>query len=121
MSDEHTCPVCGTDLEQQKGFDAEKGYWTCTVCGQQLFGSDEEEKSATRRFPGVVWHCDGCDAVLNSQDGFDDWHGEWTCTECGRVNRIKQDEIVPGPLGSLLRKFKLVPAKEDTNRLGDGK
>ncbi|WP_322152073.1 hypothetical protein [Paratractidigestivibacter sp.] len=105
MSNDYTCPMCRADLEQQEGFDPEKGYWTCTVCGQQLFGDEEDRWSVTRRFPDVVWHCDNCDAVLNGQDGFDDWRGEWTCTECGRVNRIEADEIVGGSAGRVLNPF----------------
>lgn len=92
MSD-YYCPNCYADLEMQDGFDPDKGYWTCTECGQQLFGDEEEEASVNRQFPGVVWHCDSCDAVLNNQDGFDDWHGTWTCTKCGSLNFIDENEI----------------------------
>ncbi len=56
MTDEHTCPNCGANLEAQQGFDSDNGYWTCALCGQQLFGDAEEQASVTRRFPGVVWH-----------------------------------------------------------------
>lgn len=94
---DYECPNCGADLELQQGFDPDKGYWTCTVCGQQLFGDDEDEASSSRRFPGVVWHCDGCDAVLNNQDGFDDWDSTWICTECGHLNYIDESEIGNGP------------------------
>lgn len=91
------CPNCGANLGLQQGFDPDKGYWTCTVCGQQLFGDDEDEASSSRRFPGVVWHCDGCDAVLNNQDDFDDWNSTWICTECGHLNYIDESEIGNGP------------------------
>lgn len=94
---DYECPNCGADLELQQGFDPDKGYWTCTVCGQQLFGDDEDEASSSRRFPGVVWHCDGCDAVLNNQDGFDDCDSTWICTECGHLNHIDESEIGNGP------------------------
>lgn len=92
MSD-YYCPNCYADLEMQDGFDPERGYWTCTECGQQLFGDDEDSASTSRCYPGVVWHCDRCDAVLNNQDGFDDWQATWTCTECGSLNFIDEDEI----------------------------
>lgn len=95
--EDYECPNCGADLELQQGFDPDKGYWTCTVCGQQLFGDDEDEASSSRCFPGVVWHCDGCDAVLNNQDGFDDWDSTWICTECGHLNYIDESEIGNGP------------------------
>ena len=50
---DYECPNCGADLELQQGFDPDKGYWTCTECGQQLFGDDEDEASSYRRFQGL--------------------------------------------------------------------
>ncbi len=115
MTDEHTCPNCGANLEAQQGFDSDNGYWTCALCGQRLFGDAEEQASVTRRFPGVVWHCDNCDAVLNAQDGFDDWRDEWTCTECGRVNYIEEDEIIGGPIGALFRRLRPSTSKGESH------
>ena len=51
--EDYECPNCGADLELQQGFDPDKGYWTCTECGQQLFGDDEDEASSYRRFQGL--------------------------------------------------------------------
>ena len=117
MSIEYTCTNCGANLVLQEVFDPEKGYWTCTACGQQLFGNSEDRKSVTRRFPNVVWHCDECDAVLNVQPGFDDWRHEWTCTECGRVNYIEEDEIVGSGPSRLLNGLVslLGPARNHAN------
>ena len=88
---EYFCPNCGADLEDQYGFDPDKGVWTCTNCGETLYGDDVAE--TMEQFDGVVWYCDSCGAVLNKQSGFYDSCGTWYCTECGHANHISEDEI----------------------------
>ena len=87
---EYVCPHCWAILDDQDGFDPDKGSWTCTECGQLLYGDDVYDGDT---YPGVMWYCDNCDALLNKQDGFYDGCGSWTCTECGHVNSISGDEI----------------------------
>ena len=65
--------------------------WTCTNCGEQLYGDDVE--TTMNQFNGVVWYCDSCGAVLNKQSGFYDSCGTWYCTECGHANPINENEI----------------------------
>ena len=90
MSD-YFCPNCGADIGEQYGFDPDKGVWTCTNCGETLYGDDIEE--TMDQFDGVVWRCDSCGALLNKQSGFYDSCETWYCTECGHANRISEDEI----------------------------
>lgn len=89
--EEYYCPNCNAILNNQIGFDPTEGSWTCTECGQELYGDDVAE--TMYRYEGVVWHCDSCNAVLNKQFGFDDSCGSWRCTECGRRNRISGEDI----------------------------
>ncbi len=90
MSD-YFCPKCGADIGDQCGFVPNKGVWTCTNCGETLYGDNIEE--TMEQFDGVVWYCDSCGAVLSNQSGFYDSCGTWYCTECGYANRISEDEI----------------------------
>ena len=89
--DTYYCPHCGAVLNDQPGFDPDDGVWTCSECGQCLYGDDIEETMS--EYDGVVWYCDSCGAVLNKQDGFYDYCSSWRCTECGHVNPINEDEI----------------------------
>lgn len=89
--EEYFCPNCGATLNNQYGFDPEKGLWTCEVCGKELYGEALED--TMNRFKGVVWYCDQCGACLNKQSGFDDMFSSWTCSECGYENRIDESEI----------------------------
>ena len=91
MNDEYYCPNCNAVLNDQDGFDPELGSWTCTECGETLYGDDVER--TMEEFDGVVWKCDSCGAVLNMQSGFYDSCGTWYCTECGHENNISEDEI----------------------------
>lgn len=88
--DEYYCPNCGAILNNQYGFDPDKGSWDCTECGQHLF--DEETDNGVI-FPGVAWYCDECGALLNKQPGFYDGCGYWNCTECYNSNSISENEI----------------------------
>lgn len=87
------CTNCGADLECQLGFDPESDYWTCDICGQELYG-EGSEADASLNYPGVIWHCDDCGAILNKQDGFDDGLSIWICEECGHVNDIDESQIL---------------------------
>lgn len=87
---EYTCPNCGAILNDQYGFDPDDGNWTCTSCGQTLYGDDVYEGEM---FEGVMWYCDNCGALLNKQSGFYDGCGTWSCTECYYSNSITEDEI----------------------------
>ncbi len=99
-SDEYFCPNCGAILNDQDGFDPDEGTWTCTDCGQSLYGDDLCDGN---RYPGVLWYCDECGALLNKQDGFADFYDSWICTECGHTNGISEDEIDrPSSSGSVL-------------------
>lgn len=89
-NNEYFCPNCNAILNYQLGFSPDNGAWTCTECGQQLYGDDFY---AGERFEGVVWYCDECGEILNKQDGFSDVYSSWTCTNCGHVNFIDEDEI----------------------------
>ena len=89
--DEYYCPNCNAILNDQYGFDPDKGTWTCTACGQRLM-DDDIYKGDT--FEGVEWRCDRCNALLNRQYGFSDSLGSWTCTECGHTNGITEDDII---------------------------
>ena len=84
------CPNCGAKLNDQEGFDANAGVWTCTKCGHQLFG---DGIYSGERFPGVIWYCDSCGALLNAQEGFSDLSDKWVCLECGYDNTIAESEI----------------------------
>ena len=90
-SDEYYCPNCGAILNDQYGFDPDKGTWTCTECGQRLMDDDIYDGDT---FEGVEWRCDSCNALLNRQYGFSDSLGTWTCTECGHTNGITEDDII---------------------------
>lgn len=90
-SDEYYCPNCGATLNDQYGFDPDKGSWTCTECGQHLMDDNIYEGDT---FEGVEWRCDCCNALLNRQYGFSDSLGSWTCTECGHTNGITEDDII---------------------------
>jgi ribosomal protein L37AE/L43A len=76
---EYFCTKCGAVLNGQPGFDPDNGTWTCTECGQFLFGEDVDKGDL---FPGTAWYCDNCGALLNKQAGFSDSYGSWTCTAC---------------------------------------
>lgn len=89
MSD-YYCTNCGADLGNQYGFDPEKGYWTCTVCGTLMTDPDDPDFDTPS---GATWFCDGCGACLNKQSGFSEYYSSWTCTECGHDNRIDESEI----------------------------
>ena len=89
MSD-YYCTNCGADLGEQYGFDPEKGYWTCTVCGILLTDPNDPDFDTPS---GATWFCDGCGACLNKQSGFSEHYSSWTCTECGHNNRIDESEI----------------------------
>lgn len=89
--DEYYCPNCGAVLNNQDGFDPDKSAWTCTECGETLYGNDIE--STMENYEGVVWYCDSCNAILNKQSGFDDSLPYWDCTECGHRNEISEDQI----------------------------
>lgn len=91
MMEEYFCPNCNAVLNDQDGFDPNLGAWTCTECGETLYGDDVEEHMD--QFDGVVWYCDECNAILNTQRGFDDSCGIWRCTKCGHENPISEDEI----------------------------
>ena len=91
--DEYYCPNCGANLNDQYGFDPDKGTWTCTNCGEHLMDDDVYEGDT---FEGVAWYCDDCGALLNRQDGFSDSYGSWTCTNCGHVNGTTEDDIING-------------------------
>ena len=88
---EFFCPNCNAILNDQPGFDPSIGVWTCTECGQCLYG--DEVASTMQEFDGVVWYCDSCGAVLSLQAGFYDSCGTWYCTNCGYANQINKDEI----------------------------
>lgn len=87
---EYTCPNCGAILNDQYGFNPDNGNWTCTSCGQTLYGDDVYDGEL---FEGVMWYCDNCGALLNKQSGFYDGCGTWSCTECYHTNNISEDEI----------------------------
>ena len=89
--DEYYCPNCGATLNDQYGFDPDKGSWTCIECGQHLMDDDIYDGDT---FEGVEWRCDCCNALLNRQYGFSDSLGSWTCTECGHTNGITEDDII---------------------------
>ena len=91
MRDEYFCPNCNAILNDQYGFDPDKGSWTCTECGTHLMDDDVYEGDS---FEGVAWYCDDCGALLNRQSGFYDYYGSWKCTECGHWNSISEDDIV---------------------------
>jgi NAD-dependent SIR2 family protein deacetylase len=88
---EYYCPNCKAILNDQYGFDPRNSIWSCTKCGQQLYGDDVNEGGA---YPGVMWYCDQCGAFLNKQNGFNDSCGSWTCTECHHPNPISEDAIL---------------------------
>ena len=99
---DYYCTNCGADLERQLGFDPDSDYWTCAICGQELYGEGTEADTSLN-YPGVIWRCDDCGAILNKQDGFDDGLSIWICEECGHVNDINESEILnnhSGPLHS---------------------
>ncbi len=87
---EYTCPNCGAILNDQYGFEPDNSSWTCTSCGQTLYGDDVYEGEM---FEGVMWYCDNCGALLNKQSGFYDGCGTWSCTECYHTNNISENEI----------------------------
>lgn len=91
MNEEYYCPNCNAVLNDQDGFDPDLGAWTCTECGETLYGDDVE--NTMDQFGGVVWYCDECNAILNTQSGFNDSCGTWYCTKCGHENSISEDEI----------------------------
>lgn len=88
---EYYCPECGAILNEQPGFDPDKGTWTCTECGQFLMDDDIFDGDS---FEGVAWYCDECGALLNRQTGFSDSYGTWVCTECGHRNGTTESDIV---------------------------
>ena len=91
MNEEYFCPNCNAVLNEQDGFDPDLGAWTCTECGETLYGEDVERTML--QFDGVIWYCDECNAILNTQSGFTDLCGTWYCQECGHENPISEKEI----------------------------
>ena len=89
--DEYYCTKCGAILNDQWGFDPDKGSWICTKCGHMMMADDVY---AGKQFEGVAWICDDCGALLNRQPGFSDTCKKWKCTECGCVNGITSDDII---------------------------
>lgn len=89
--DEYYCPHCGAILNDQPGFDPDRGTWTCTECGEMLMDDDVYNGDS---YEGVAWFCDNCGALLNRQEGFSDSYGSWTCTECGHINGTTEDDII---------------------------
>lgn len=90
LKDEYFCPHCGSTLNEQSGFDPENGTWTCTECGQELYGDDVYDGDI---FPGVMWYCDECGTLLNKQNGFSDSCPIWFCAKCGYMNTISEENI----------------------------
>ena len=88
---EYFCPNCGAVLNDQPGFDPDRGTWMCAECGQELMDDDIYYGDT---FEGIAWYCDGCGALLNRQNGFSDSYGTWTCTECGHVNGTTSADII---------------------------
>ena len=89
--EEYFCPHCGAILNDQTGFDPDRGTWTCTECGKMLMDDDVYNGDT---YNGVAWFCDNCGALLNRQYGFSDSYGSWTCTECGHVNGTTDNDII---------------------------
>ena len=90
---EYFCTNCGATLNGQYGFDPDNGFWSCTDCGQELYGDDIYDGDI---YSGVMWYCDQCGVLLNKQDGFYDYCGSWTCTDCYHSNPISESEINGG-------------------------
>ena len=88
---EYFCPHCSAILNDQYGFDPDKGTWTCTECGMHLMDDDVYDGDT---FEGVAWYCDGCGVLLNRQPGFSDIYGSWECTKCGHINGTTEDDII---------------------------
>jgi predicted RNA-binding Zn-ribbon protein involved in translation (DUF1610 family) len=85
---EHYCPNCRAILNEQQGFDPEYNNWSCTKCGQELYGVDVQEH-----------YCPNCGAILNEQQGFDPGNSNWSCTKCGQVlygDDMYEGDIFPG-------------------------
>lgn len=89
--DEYYCTNCNAILNDQPGFDPDKGTWVCTKCGHMMMADDVYRGD---KFEGVAWFCDDCGALLNRQAGFTDSCGSWRCTECGHVNGTTDDDII---------------------------
>ena len=89
--DEYFCPKCGAILNDQYGFDPNKGTWRCTECGMHLMDDDIYNGDS---FEGVAWYCDKCGALLNRQSGFSDSYGLWICTECGHPNGTTEADVI---------------------------
>ena len=87
---EYFCTNCGATLNEQYGFDPDNGSWSCTDCGQELYGDDVYDGDI---YSGVMWYCDQCGVLLNKQNGFSDYHDSWTCSECYHTNPISESEI----------------------------
>ena len=85
------CPNCDANLNKQRGFNPENGYWECKKCGQYLFG---DNVYSGERFIDTMWFCDSCEAFLNMQTGFNDLSDKWECKECGHINPITEEAIV---------------------------
>lgn len=116
--DEFFCPNCGAVLNYQSGFDPDLSSWTCTECGQALYGDDIA--STMQHFDGVVWYCDSCGAVLNKQAGFSDCYSQWNCSECGYENEISDDNIYPSEEDYRLKKLSLeLLSDEDEDSNGE--
>ena len=54
---EYFCTNCEASLNKQPGFNPDTGNWTCTKCGQELYGDGVYEGE---KYPKMMWHCDGC-------------------------------------------------------------
>lgn len=93
---EYFCTNCGAILNEQQGFEFNDGTWTCTECGQRLFGDEAGDTGG--KMNGVIWYCDKCNAILNKQEGFDYYDDTWVCTCCGFNNDISENNIIPPPL-----------------------
>ena len=90
---EYFCPNCGSILNDQYGFDPNRGHWRCTECGEHLMDDDVYNGNS---FEGVSWLCDKCGELLNRQYGFSDNLGFWVCTNCGYMNSLTEDDIHDG-------------------------
>ena len=96
----HTCPHCGSVLDDQYGFDEDKEIWKCSNCDTVLFGPDYTEDEDD--YDGTVYWCEECGEVLNVQDGFDEDYDTWCCTECGYENRLSEEEHLCPNCGATL-------------------
>lgn len=88
---EYFCTNCGAILNEQPGFNPEKGTWICTECGMLLM---DEETYEGELLEGIAWYCDSCGTLLNNQPGFSDVSGVWCCQNCGFRNGVTEHDII---------------------------